>query len=184
MTSTLTHLQQTQQPSTKKKTKHYVNNKDFLAALIDYKEKVEFAKNNNGETPRMPQYIGECIFNIATRLSHKPNFINYPFRSEMISDGIENCFIYLNNFDPSKTNNPFAYFTQIIKFAFIRRIQREKKQLYIRHKISELQLYSNTRKIDDNESEMMDDFVEQYETMLETKREKARTRTAKKTVDE
>lgn len=183
MTTTLMRSQQQQQPSTRKKTKHYVNNKDFLNALIDYKAKLTVSKETGSEIPAIPQYIGECIFNIATRLSHKPNFINYPFRNEMISDGIENCFIYMNNFDPTKTNNPFAYFTQIIKFAFIRRIQREKKQLYIRHKISELQLYSNTRKIDENESELMDDFVEQYEAMLETKREKARSRTTKKTVE-
>ena len=163
MKTTLMRSQQQQQPSTRKKTKHYVNNKDFLNALIDYKEKVRVAKEAGTEMPAIPQYIGECIFNIATRLSHKPNFINYPFRNEMISDGIENCFIYMNNFDHTKTNNPFAYFTQIIKFAFIRRIQREKKQLYIRHKISELQLYSNTRKIDENESELMDDFVEQFD---------------------
>lgn len=172
----------TQQVTTKKRSKHYVNNNDFLNALIEHQKDVERCTALSIEKPPVPKYIGECILQIANRLSHKPNFVNYSFRSEMISDGVENCILYLHNFDPNKTNNPFAYFTQIIKFAFIRRIQKERKQIFIRHKISEMQLYSNTRKNNETDLENADEFVRQYEEMLEEKREKAK-RLAKKAVD-
>ena len=71
---------------------------------------------------------------IAVHLSYKSNFINYGFREDMISDGIENCIQYIHNFDPDKSKNPFAYFTQIIYYAFLRRIQKEKKSLYVKYK--------------------------------------------------
>ena len=114
--------------------KHYVNNKQFYEALSEHKKRVLAAAEAGEEKPRIPNYIGECIYHIADRLSRKPNFINYSFRDEMISDGIENSIMYLDNFNPEKYNNPFAYFTQIIKFAFIRRIAKEKKLLVIKQK--------------------------------------------------
>lgn len=120
-----------------KNKEYYVNNKEFLEALIDYKTKVERAKLQDKPKPRIPNYIGECFLKIATHLSYKPNFVNYMFREEMISDGIENCVQYIDNFDPVKSKNPFAYFTQIIWYAFLRRIQKEKKQLDIKAKIVE-----------------------------------------------
>ena len=119
------------------KTKHYVNNADFLAALIDHKLKCDEAIKNNKPEPNIPNYIGECFLKIAEHLSRKPNFASYSFREEMISDGIENCLMYFRNFDPLKSKNPFAYFTQIIYFAFLRRIQKEKKQLYVKYKATE-----------------------------------------------
>lgn len=117
--------------------KHYVNNADFLQALIDYHAKCEIAKKENKPEPQIPNYIGECFFKIAEHLSRKPNFISYSFRDEMISDGIENCLMYFRNFDPIKSKNPFAYFTQIIYYAFLRRIMKEKKQLYVKYKATE-----------------------------------------------
>lgn len=114
---------------------HYVNNLEFLEALKQHKARVKQSVEDGTEKPRLSNYIGECILKIATHLSYKPNFINYTFRDEMISDGIENCLMYIDNFDPEKSNNPFAYFTQIIYYAFIRRIQREKKQTLIKGKI-------------------------------------------------
>jgi hypothetical protein len=120
------------------KTKHYINNADFLAALVEYKTKSLEAKKNNTPEPAIPNYIGECFMKIAEGLSHKPNFINYSYRDEMMSDGIENCLQYFNNFDPEKSKNPFAYFTQVIYFAFLRRIQKEKKQLYVKYKATEM----------------------------------------------
>jgi hypothetical protein len=119
------------------KQKHYINNADFLAALIDYKEKCEISKQQKKQPPAIPNYIGECFMKIAEGLSHKPNFINYTYREEMMSDGIENCLMYFNNFDPTKSKNPFAYFTQIIYYAFLRRISKEKKQLYVKYKATE-----------------------------------------------
>jgi hypothetical protein len=121
-----------------KKEKHYINNADFLQALVDYKKAKKLAKKNKTEEPPIPNYIGECFMKIAEGLSHKPNFINYTYRDEMISDGIENCLMYFDNFDPTKSKNPFAYFTQIIYFAFLRRIQKEKKQLYVKYKSTEM----------------------------------------------
>ena len=122
-------------PRTKKKNEHYVDNKRFLQAMIDYRKMVNKAKQEKQEKPLVTDYIGECFLKIANHLSYRPNFINYTFRDDMISDGIENCLQYLNNFDPEKSNNPFAYFTQIIFYAFVRRIQKEKKQVTIKHKL-------------------------------------------------
>jgi hypothetical protein len=120
-----------------KKPKQYVNNADFLQALVEYQDKVKISKSNNTPLPAIPNYIGECFMKIAEGLSHKPNFINYTYRDEMISDGIENCLMYFSNFDPTKSKNPFAYFTQIIYFAFLRRISKEKKQTYVKYKATE-----------------------------------------------
>jgi hypothetical protein len=114
---------------------HYVNNADFLAALLEMREKKKYAEENGLPKPQVSNYIGECILKIATHLSYKPNFINYSYRDDMILDGIENCIQYIDNFDPTKSNNPFAYFTQIIYYAFLRRIAKEKKQSYIKGKL-------------------------------------------------
>ena len=121
----------------RKRSEHYVNNKEFLAALIRHRENIEIAEIQGKEKPRIPRYIGECFLKIATHLSFKPNFVNYMFKEDMISDGIENCVQYIHNFNPDKSQNPFAYFTQIIHYAFLRRIQKEKKQLEIKNKILE-----------------------------------------------
>ena len=122
----------------KRKTKtnkiHYVDNAKFLEAMIEYKNEYNEAKKNNKELPQISEYLGSVFLKIAQRLSFRPNFINYAFKNDMISDGIENCLHYIHNFNPEKSNNPFAYFTQIIYYAFIRRIQKEKKQLYIKYK--------------------------------------------------
>ena len=120
-----------------RKKQHYVDNEKFLEVMGDYREKFLQAKDDETERPMLPEYAGECFLKIAERLSHRPNFINYAFREEMVSDGIENCVMYAGNFNPEKSTNPFAYFTQIIYFAFLRRIEKEKKQLYIKYKTME-----------------------------------------------
>ena len=117
------------------KKEHYVDNKRFLQAMVDYKKDCNKAKKDKKPNPPVTDYIGECFLKIANHLSYRPNFINYTFRDDMISDGIENCLQYLGNFNPSKSKNPFAYFTQIIYYAFIRRIQKEKKQVMIKGKL-------------------------------------------------
>ena len=148
----------------KKKSEHYVNNKELLEALIVYRSKVEksFMEINGREPtkadrsqhwpgkPQITNYLGECFLKIATHLSYKPNFVNYMFRDDMISDGIENCVQYIHNFDPEKSKNPFAYFTQIIHYAFLRRIQKEKKQLEIKTKIIERTGYDEVMMVDDS----------------------------------
>ena len=118
-----------------KQKPHYVDNKKFLQAMIEYRDKCKKAEEKNRKKPEVTNYIGECFLKIANHLSYRPNFINYTYRDDMISDGIENCLQYMNNFDPDKSDNPFAYFTQIIYYAFIRRIQKEKKQMQVKAKI-------------------------------------------------
>ena len=121
----------------KKASIHYIDNKKFYTAIIQHKNDCAAAEERGEEPPRISPYIGECLYKIATRLSLKPNFISYTYRDEMISDGLENCINYLNNFNPEKSTNPFAYFTQIIWYAFLRRIDKEKKHLYIKQKTLE-----------------------------------------------
>ena len=133
----------------KKKPEHYVDNKEFLAALSEYKKSVQDALTEEAPRPRIPNYIGECFLKIAQHLSYRPNFINYPFREDMISDGIENCVQYIDNFDPDR-GYPFAYFTQIIHYAFLRRIQKEKKQLDIKTKIIEKTGFDEVMMVDDS----------------------------------
>ena len=128
---------------TKKKSEHYVNNKEFLAAMVEYKKSVNKAKRTKQLKPPVPDYIGECFLKIANHLSYRPNFINYTFRDDMISDGIENCLQYLDNFNPKTSNNPFAYFTQIIYYAFLRRIAKEKKQSHVKNKMIERDAYDS-----------------------------------------
>ena len=118
----------------RKKTVHYVDNAKFLEEMIEYKRQYNISINNNKDKPMISEYLGSVFLKIAQRLSFRPNFINYAFKDDMISDGIENCLHYIHNFNPEKSSNPFAYFTQIIYYAFIRRIQKEKKQLYIKYK--------------------------------------------------
>ena len=148
----------------KKKSEHYVNNKELLEALIVYRAKVRdefFSRHGREPTkedrskrwegkPPITNYLGECFLKIATHLSYKPNFVNYMFRDDMISDGIENCVQYIHNFDPEKSKNPFAYFTQIIHYAFLRRIRKEKKQLEIKTKIIEKTGFDEVMMVDDS----------------------------------
>jgi len=118
-------------------TNHYVDNKQLYEAIVVYKQDCITAKKQKKPKPPIPEYVGTCILLIAQRLATKPNFVNYSFIDDMISDGVENCISYFDNFDPSKYTNPFAYFTQIIWYAFIRRIIKEQKQQYIKHKALE-----------------------------------------------
>lgn len=160
------------------KQKHYINNADFLKALVDYKEACKQAKKEKKPKPAIPNYIGECFMKIAEGLSHKPNFINYTYRDEMMSDGIENCLQYFDNFDPAKSKNPFAYFTQIIYFAFLRRIGKEKKQTYVKYKATEQMGILDEMEMmefDDGTTkqfELYDNIAEFIETYEKTKKAK------------
>lgn len=160
------------------KKRNYVNNKDLLQSLIDYRAACQDAEESGDNTPKVPEYIGKCILLIAQRLATKPNFSGYSYKEEMISDGIENCLQYIHNFDPEKSSNPFAYFTQIIWYAFLRRIQKEKKQTYIRFKASENMLTqalindSNDVSIQMNEPpEYISEFIEDFENKLKGKKD-------------
>lgn len=118
----------------KKNKNHYIDNKKFFQEMVEWKKKVNEAHEQGDPTPPVSDYIGLCFYEIAQNLAKKPNFVNYPFKEDMIGDGIENCLMYCSNFDPEKSNNPFSYFTQIIYYAFLRKIAKEKKQNYIKYK--------------------------------------------------
>lgn len=133
----------------KKKPEHYVDNKDFLQALIIYKNEVKKAEEYGLPRPMISNYIGECFLKMAQHLAFKPNFVNYMFKEDMISDGIENCVQCVTNFNPERSTNPFAYFTQVIYYAFLRRIQKEKKQLEIKSKIIERSGFDQVFSVDD-----------------------------------
>lgn len=160
---------------------HYVNNADFLAALVDYRAKCKEAEESGDEKPIVSNYIGECILKIATHLSYKPNFINYSYRDDMILDGVENCIQYIDNFDPSKSNNPFSYFTQIIYYAFLRRIAKEKKQTYIKGKlIMDMPFEAFDVQEGDEDKDFHNAYLEfmqqnhQFDDFIERKKEKKR----------
>lgn len=167
--------------------RHYVNNRQLYEALVDYRKLIADAKSEGKPKPRIPSYIGECILQIAKRYATKPNFVNYTYIEEMISDAVENCISAgVDNFDPSKTNNPFAYFTQIIHFAFVRRIQKEKKQLYIKYKtmqnsyimgaLTSQQEVDELKEVDSTylDNDYMNNLVKQYEDTAEEKRKRNR----------
>ena len=120
-----------------KKIINYVDNKEFFKCMVEWKTLIIEADEQDEPRPPVSNYIGECFMKIAERLSHKSNFSGYPYKEEMISDGIENCIMYAHNFNPEKSKNPFSYFTQIIYYAFLRRIEKEKKQSYIKFRMLE-----------------------------------------------
>ena len=169
----------------KKPKEHYVNNVDFCTAMVEYKDEL----NSTGVRPIVSAYLGECFLKIARKLSNKPNFINYPFKADMISDGVENCLRYMHNFDPEKTRNPFSYFTQIIYYAFLRRIAAEKKEVYIKYKYTEemdvmgnlsdaqdhdTADHSSTKKGNEYSADYRNNFVETFEDKKAKKRRSAK----------
>ena len=145
-----------------KPSNHYIDNKLFCSHMIDWKNKVNEANDCGEERPPVTEYIAKCFLQIAEHLSYRPNFVNYPYRDEMVGDGIENCLMYAHNFDPEKSKNPFSYFTQIIYYAFLRRIEKEKKQNYIKYKMLErmedrvIQSWYKKNYFDDNEASVQD----------------------------
>lgn len=151
-----------------KKAIHYVNNKKFYEALVERKKLIKESEESDLDRPQISNYLGECISKIANHLSFRPNFINYTYRDEMISDGIENSLTYIDRFDPEKSSNPFAYFTQVIYWAFVRRITKEKKQQDIKDKMLmhsnlenriSLQLHEDEREFQQQFLDLLDNQV-------------------------
>ena len=151
-------MEQTQKLKKAKEKPHYVDNKKFLVAMTEWRLKYDKAEKPKRKQPAVTNYIGECFLKIANHLSFKPNFVNYMFKDDMVCDGIENCVQYINNFNPEKSSNPFAYFTQIIHYAFLRRIQKEKKQLEIKSKILERSGYDEVFTVDGDASGSSSDY--------------------------
>lgn len=141
----------------------YVSNKDFFDAILERKILLQKAHDEGLDTPQISNYLAECILKISNNLANKGNFNGYSFKDEMISDGIENCIKYFDKFNPERSSNPFAYYTQIIYFAYLRRIAKEKQQYQIKHKIIQSvgNLVFELQEHDDN-----DDFVNMYREFL------------------
>jgi len=157
------------------KKNHYINNEKFLKEMVSWLEDVKKAKRKGQPRPKVPDYIGECLLAIATNLSYKPNFINYQYRDDMVMDGVENCLQYITNFDPEKSSNPFSYFTQISYWAFVRRIEREKKQLYVKLKSIQDNIIHDekvtvTQYGSDHANSQMEQFIQQFEEKKKAKK--------------
>lgn len=170
----------------KKKVK-YVDNQKFYEEIVKYRKQIKENREKGIEDPPMPNYIGECIYKIADRLSMKPCFANYSFRDEMVSDGIENCILYFKDYDPEYSNNgaaatpnPFAYFTQIIYYAFLRRISKEEKHRYIMYKNFQ-ETITQIYEINDSDDNLlistsMYDNINQFMKKFESKEEEKRVK--------
>lgn len=172
----------------------YVSNQDLLNALIEYKNKREDAENAGRKKPKLPDFIGECILKIASRLSYRPNFANYPYREEMVSDAVLNCITYIDNFDPSKSNSPFGYLTQVCWFSFVRIINKEKREKYTQYKFAEQQndkdfhnwfneIYAGVDIGRRDFFGLTDLDMERFNVMLSPKKAKRKTKTKKDVLD-
>ncbi len=175
---------------------HYVNNKEFYESIRIYINQCRVAEQTNTETPKVTEYLGECFFKIAQRIATKPNFANYTFKEDMVLDGVENCLRYILNFNPDKSKNPFSYFTTVITYSFIRRIEKEKKYTYVKLKAMENELHKhdsigNLNSFDSSnfsvDGENMYDnffqFIKDYEENKKTKNEKKKKPKNKKMND-
>jgi hypothetical protein len=147
--------------------KHYVSKEELQQALIDYKTQCDLAVAQGLPEPRVPEYIGECFVKIATHISYRPNFYNYTFRDEMVSDGIENCLMYFRNYNPEKFNNPFGYFSKIIWYAFLRRIAKEKRELAKKFKYIESLDITDLLTQEQDTGEFVNQFLEYLKNELD-----------------
>jgi len=180
----------------KKKKNNYINNETLFQEIKVYLEEVKkFKEGKLPSKPKITEYIGNCILLIAEKLSSRPNFSNYSYRDEMVCDGIENCLLYIENFDPNKSSNPFAYFTQIIYYAYLRRIQKEKKQNFIKMKLTQdmdskghMREWTKNIGADETGNPYADAFklsekdIEYFEKIAEKKPEKPSKKKIKKTI--
>ena len=157
----------------------YINNKALYEVMLQFYNDNQEAKSRGLPRPEIPKYVGECLLMIAQKLATKPNFIGYSYKDEMISDGVLNCITYaVEAFDPYKTQNPFAYFTQTIFFAFIRRIESERKQSYVKYKnYTLMNLHDNLDGVDVPTNELnqqINSFIGAYEKKLTEDRKSAK----------
>jgi len=183
-----------------KKTVQYVDNKALYASLVAWQAQLdtwatevrnaEKKKLPAPQRPPVPDFVAECMVKMSKRLSQKAGFVNYSFREDMEGDALESCLRYIHNFDPSKSTNAFAYITQIIHNAFIRRIQKEQKQLYIKMKIVDDSGFTDSYQRQDGDNtqynnsyvsylqENKGDVITKFESWKEGKKTKANAKKA------
>lgn len=146
---------------------NYVDNAKMFEEIKKYLVACKTAEKAGKDRPRLSEYLGECILKIALRVATKPNFKSYTYKDDMVSDGVENCLIYLRNFNPLKSKNPFGYFTTVIHYAFIRRIMKEKKHTYIKYKLMEKAHIDGTLASGDQEHLQSDTSILSFENVQE-----------------
>ena len=159
---------------------HYVNNKEFSQAVVDYCKTIDDAKSNKTILPIVPDYIATCFLRISEGLSHKSNFIRYTYREEMVMDAVENCLRAIENYNieaATRTGlpNAFAYFTQISWYAFLRRIAKEKKQQEIKLRYlsqSGIEDYIVSGNMDPGSQQVMQAFVDTLKDRIDKVKEK------------
>jgi len=169
-----------------KKNVHYVDNKEFYNAILEYKKEIARTEELGLDKPRIPEYIGECILKIATNLAIKPCFTNYSYKDEMILDAVENSFLYFDSFNPETGKNPFAYFTQVAYFAFLRRLESEEKNRYMIYKsfvdtvnVDDIPLMSDSDGNAVVSGQLYDniyDFMKKFEDKQQKKKDKRRAK--------
>lgn len=172
----------TKTKKTRDTSRDYIDNKEFHAVMVKWNEKCAEALAQGKERPRLPDYFGWAVQTIAENFSSKPNYSGYTYRDEMIADGVESCIRYAHSYDVTRPEqNPLAYFTKTINYAFFDRIEREHKQQYVKAKY----MRQNNHVITDDEMlNGFDDFIVKYEAKMAARKAKAAERKAQKIIDE
>lgn len=168
----------------RRKTNNYIDNKKMLAAFVEHKKKADEAKEKGLPPPQISNYLGECFTLLVEKIASRGNFASYTYIDEMKDDGIESCVMGANNFDPSKTSNPFGYFSKTIWMAFLRRIEKEHKETYIKFKSKEMMMLSTDEDLSINGSgdnlKIMDNVITNFEEKVAKKRNKSKNIELKK----
>ena len=162
----------------KKDSVYYVDKEHFTRCVIAEAREIRTAIANGDELPQISDYVAECIFKICTKLSNSGKFRSYTFLEEMVGDSIVDCVAAVKNFDPeAKTRsgkpNAFGYFTQVAWFAFLRRINTEKKQWAKQNKIrSTLTVHDFGDHIDtdDKATQILNRYIEE-QVSFQTKKD-------------
>lgn len=167
--------------------RHYVDKEEFYQALVKRTKLVKDAEDADEPKPQASDFIGTCVMDICYNLARKHQFSGYHFKDEMIADAIYHCIRYIDSFNIEKSNNPFSYFTQAAYYQFIKRIQLEKEQLYIRCKSTmgsntfaeslEHDQAGNDKHTQDNnemDTDFMESYINEYENKATAKKAKAK----------
>lgn len=107
-------------PEQKSDKKNYV--KHFDAAVREAAKQKAIPKE-----PIMPDTIGADLLKICDGLSKRFNFRGYTYRDEMVRDAVVDCVKAVKKYDGTRFTNPFGYFSQIANYAFLGRLDKEKK---------------------------------------------------------
>ena len=178
--------------SEEKTRNHYVDNRQLYEALVTWQKETRKALRKKLPKPPLPDFVAECMMKMANRLSQKAGFVNYTYREDMVGDALESCLRYIHNFNPAKSTNAFAYITQIIHNAFIRRIQKEQKQLYVKMRIVDQADFADSYEKQTGDDahynnnyvtylqENKGDVISKFENWKESKKTKANAKKKKK----